>query len=794
MMTVAAFRRLASYPPLLQALVASPLLRNGYALVASAGLTSLLGLVFWGLAARLYTPEQVGIGAAMISTMLTLGNISQLNLGNLLNRYLPSAGMGARRLVQASYGLAGVAAGLLSALAVAIVPNFVPELAFLHDQPLAGAGFVIATVVWTLFALQDSVLAGLRRATVAPIENALFSLAKLLLLVVFAGVALPGSGLYAAWVLPLPLLLLLVNWLIFFRFLPRHRITGAERPDRRSLARYFGWDYAGTLASMTAMGVAPLIVLHHGGSKELAVYYISWEIAYGIYLISRSMGISLLAEIAFDRTKFHLLAINALFYTLMPLAAAVAVIFIGAPLLLHLLGTQYAGESSLMLRLLVLSCLPWSVVTLMLALARANGRTQAVAAAQIVTLAVVLGAGAPLAATYGAAGMAAAWLAAHCLTLAGLLIDLFRRLGPSGRVELVLRLLSALAGLRGHLLPAARSGASLLPVISQFCAEKGIAAPDPDSIREFHRESDVRTAVFQTSAAERFIFKQATSLEGAAALCRHIVQSEALAQNAGIGLSTSRIVASHSSSSCSSLVERAYPGEDGRVTLATPVRHFPALALAFQAIGKIHRSTARIQRLDDGWMNRWVDDDIARVPPSRSPLVDRARALSFFRDAQHRFWVGRHLPLGLGHGDFAPGNLLFLTGPGESEVKLSAIIDWEAACPDAPPGLDEIFLLLTARAQRSGEELGFAVQGLLTEPLLSSEEQKAVESSRGTLDDAYGTFTDPKVIHALCGLAWWRHVAANLRKSPRFAENPLWMAINIDLVLSTFIRSQGVER
>lgn len=793
MMTVAAFRRLASYPPLLQALVASPLLRNGYALVASAGLTSLLGLVFWGLAARLYTPEQVGIGAAMISTMLTLGNISQLNLGNLLNRYLPAAGIGARRLVQVSYGLAAVAAGLLSGLAVVVVPNFVPELAFLHDQPLAGAGFVIATIVWTLFALQDSVLAGLRRATIAPIENALFSLAKLLLLVVFAGVALPGSGLYAAWVLPLPLLLLLVNWLIFFRFLPRHRMTGAERPDRRSLARYFGWDYAGTLASMTAMGVAPLIVLHHGGSKELAVYYISWEIAYGVYLISRSMGISLLAEIAFDRTKFHLLAINALFYTLMPLAVAVAVIFLGAPLLLRLLGTQYAGESSLMLRLLVLSCLPWSVVTLMLALARANGRTQAVAAAQIVTLAVVLGVGTPLAATYGAAGMATAWLTAHCLTLAGLLIDLFRRLGSSGRVELVLRLLSALARMRGHLLPAARSGPSLLPDIARFCAEEGIATPDPGSIREFRRESDVRTAAFQTSTAEYFIFKQATSLEGAAALSRHIVQSEALAQNAGIGLSTSRIVASRSSSSCS-LVERAFPGEDGRVTLATPARHFPALALAIQAIGNIHRSTARIQYLDDDWMSRWVDDDVARVTPSRSLLVDRACGLSVFRNAQHRFWAGRHMPLGLGHGDFAPGNLLFLVGPGEAEVTLSAIIDWEAACPDAPPGLDEIFLFLTARAQRSGEEFGFAVRGLLSEPRLSPEEQKAMESSRSALDNAYGTFTDPKVIQTLCGLAWWRHVAANLQKSPRFAENPLWMAVNIDLVLSTFIRSQGVER
>ena len=32
----------------------APLYRNGYALVASSGLTSALGLVFWVLAARLY--------------------------------------------------------------------------------------------------------------------------------------------------------------------------------------------------------------------------------------------------------------------------------------------------------------------------------------------------------------------------------------------------------------------------------------------------------------------------------------------------------------------------------------------------------------------------------------------------------------------------------------------------------------------------------------------------------------------------------------------------------------------
>ena len=39
-----------------------PLLRNGYALVANVGITSVLGFVYWIIAARLYPPEYLGLG------------------------------------------------------------------------------------------------------------------------------------------------------------------------------------------------------------------------------------------------------------------------------------------------------------------------------------------------------------------------------------------------------------------------------------------------------------------------------------------------------------------------------------------------------------------------------------------------------------------------------------------------------------------------------------------------------------------------------------------------------------
>ncbi|MEY9102949.1 O-antigen/teichoic acid export membrane protein [Sinorhizobium fredii] len=779
----------------LPAVVRSPLIWNGYALIASAGLTSVLGLAFWGLAARLYTPEQVGLGAALISTMLTLGNISQLNLGNFLNRYLPPAGRNALRLVLAAYAVAGAAAALLSALVVFVIPHFVTELSFLRDEPLSMAAFVVATVAWTLFALQDSVLAGLRRATVVPVENAIFSIAKLLLLALFSGSSLLGSGLYAVWVLPLPLLLALINWLIFVRFLPQHR-SGAESsgPDRHALLRYFGWDYAGTLASMAAMGVAPLIVLHYGGPGELAVYYISWEVAYGLYLVSRSMGISLLAEAAFERGRLHQLAVDALIYATAPLLAGVTVLLLGAPLLLSLLGAQYAGASSTLPRLLALSCLPWSLVTLMLAAARATGRTEVVATAQVATLAILLGLGTPLVIAAGAVGMAAAWLVAHCCVAVGLLADLSLRLGPTGRLELCLRLLSSLVRHWRSIAPFERSSASLEVAIARFCAATRLGNVDPRTIREFRRESDVRTGLFKASKFDGgdLIFKSSRSAGGRRALVRHILRAQALRAEAlldDLGFEFSKIVACHVATSEVSLAEHAWPGEDGRAVLSSGGLHFPALTCAVAGIAEIHTRTAMTKTIDGQWLQRWVDGGVeaARKVPC-CLLDDKARAggLARFLKEQRQFWAGRRLPLGLGHGDFSPGNLLFAVGPGDSDARLVAIIDWEAASCDAPPGIDAMFMLLTARALRSGEELGFVVRQMLQNPALTRQEELSMASLRAVIEASYGSLRHRAVIRALCGLAWWRHVSANLSKSSSFADKPLWVSINVDLVLACY--------
>ena len=72
-----------------------------------------------------------------------------------------------------------------------------PTLGFL-GEPDWLVGFTLATAAMTIFTLQDSVLTGLQTARWIPLENSLYAVAKLVLLVALAAL-LPTAGPFVAW-------------------------------------------------------------------------------------------------------------------------------------------------------------------------------------------------------------------------------------------------------------------------------------------------------------------------------------------------------------------------------------------------------------------------------------------------------------------------------------------------------------------------------------------------------------------------------------------------------------------
>ncbi|MFF1948415.1 hypothetical protein ACFVXI_06735, partial [Kitasatospora herbaricolor] len=80
-----------------------PLLRNGHILAASSLLAAGLGSMFWILATRSYSAETVGRSFAALAAASFLSTLGSLNLGDVLVRFVPTAGRHTRRLILRCY-------------------------------------------------------------------------------------------------------------------------------------------------------------------------------------------------------------------------------------------------------------------------------------------------------------------------------------------------------------------------------------------------------------------------------------------------------------------------------------------------------------------------------------------------------------------------------------------------------------------------------------------------------------------------------------------------------------------
>ncbi|MBL1089765.1 MULTISPECIES: lipopolysaccharide biosynthesis protein [Streptomyces] len=408
-----------------------PLLRNGHVLVASSLMTAAVGAFYWVLATSWYRPETVGRSYAVISAVTLLAGFGQLNLSDVLVRFVPSAGRHTRRLLLRSYAAAGLCAGLLAGAFLVLVPLVAPGLGFLRG-PLIAPFFVAGTMGYALFIVQDGALTGVRRAHWVLGENAVFAVVKVLLLTLAAGWAV-SSGILLSWAGALAVSLLVANYVLLRRAVPAHERAHADGRMPPRLLGYAATDYGGALFRLSAYNIVPLIVLDTLGGARNAYFSLSWVIAYTLYLATYNMGSSLLVEAAHDPARISELGRRVLRHTGPPLTAAVLALVVIAPWLLSVFGAEYADQATGVLRLLALSALPNLLLNVAIDVARARRRLAWAVALQAALCALVLGLTVRLIQPFGITGVGAAWLLAECALALPLLITLPRWLPSPAR-------------------------------------------------------------------------------------------------------------------------------------------------------------------------------------------------------------------------------------------------------------------------------------------------------------------------------------------------------------------------
>ncbi|MDT0349610.1 lipopolysaccharide biosynthesis protein [Pseudonocardia charpentierae] len=382
--------------------VSVPMYRNAYALMLNTIVNSGLGLLYWIVAARTSTPDDVGRGNALISLMLLVSILTQADFGQALIRFLPRAGGGTRRLVMVSYGVAVGLAVLGATLAMAWCHLLLDASDPLHVSLPFACWFVVSTVAWSVFNLQDSALTGLRASMWIPLENAVYGVVKLGLLVVVARTSL-SDGVFTSWTLPVLALLVPVNLLLFRRLIPRHAASTVDPyvPTRTVLTRYLAGGYVGHLAGQMSSTFLPVLVVQLLGSAQGGFFLPAQTAFAAMTLLSSAIVSSLVVEAAKDEERashYAAAMLRRIAVTVWPAAVVVAV---GAPWLLMLFGAEYRENATFLLQLLMLTVFPKVVTSLFNTRSRLQNRTGRIAVLQSLQAVVLVGGTALLAGPVG---------------------------------------------------------------------------------------------------------------------------------------------------------------------------------------------------------------------------------------------------------------------------------------------------------------------------------------------------------------------------------------------------------
>jgi O-antigen/teichoic acid export membrane protein len=333
------------------------LLVNATSLIATTGLTSILGFAYWNVAARLFSQQAVGYGAAAVALMSLLSQIGVFGLSILLIGTLPGRTSNRAGLIWAAL-LASAAGSLILTVAfIFIAPYFTTHYSPFIGSPAHAALLCVAVVLTAMSAVFDSATIGLLRGGLQLARNAAFAALKLLTLIGAATLLhfTLGLQLFTSWVAAIPISLFMVAGGLWLR---REHILG--KPDWSVLK-----DFSKTLAANNWLNLAiavpgmliPVLVASILSPSENAGFYAAWTICGTLYLLPGHFSTALFAVASGNSQVLARKLRLSLYISLLVGIPAMAVLCFGARFILNIYGPGYSRVATVPMQLLAINFL-----------------------------------------------------------------------------------------------------------------------------------------------------------------------------------------------------------------------------------------------------------------------------------------------------------------------------------------------------------------------------------------------------------------------------------------------------
>jgi O-antigen/teichoic acid export membrane protein len=432
------------------------LYRNAIFLIIANVINALFGFVFWIVAARFYTAEEVGLGSASISAAGLLASFASLGLGYGLIRFLPRSHHPAR-MVNTLLTVNVLTATATAWIFLAGLGLWSPALAFIREDPLFLVLFIIFTIIFTVSGLVESAFVAGRHAGFTVTKSLIFGGSKIILAGVLAA-WLASFGIISSWGIATGLAILVsFIWLLPRAVTPnpafplgkgegaraitpnptfplgkgegarRYRVRPAlDTGVLKETARFSAGNYVSALLWSAPSQVLPLMIVNQIGAAPNAYFYVALNIAGILFTVPTMISTSLFAEGSYDEKSLRHQMRQSLKLSFIILAPILAAVLLTANYLLLPFGRVYAAEGANLLRILAISALPLAVNVLYLGVKRVEMKLGTLIAITGVITAVTLGVSYLLIPRMGINGAGWAWLVGQGVVAACIIINSLR--------------------------------------------------------------------------------------------------------------------------------------------------------------------------------------------------------------------------------------------------------------------------------------------------------------------------------------------------------------------------------
>lgn len=372
----------------------SDLLSNAGSLLASTGVTSVLGVVYWIFAAHVFSQGAVGYGSAAVSAMTLLGTIGMLGLNTLLIGELPRRTDRAG-LVWAALITSGLASLLLGLGFVVVAPHVSVRFAEMVGAPDRAVLFAVGVALTGMSMVFDQATIGLLRGGLQLQRNIAFAVGKMLVLPACA-ILLHGQfgvDITFSWVAGIALSMVLLAIHMWFVGEPV-----LARPDwdvLRGLGRSVMAHNWLNLAIMMPIYLLPVLVTVIVSPSANAAFYVAAMLTGFLFIVPAHLATVLFAVVAADPRVLARKLRFALRLSFMIGLPGMAILILGAHFALGIFGAGYT-EAVVPLWLITIGYPAAVPKTLYIAVCRASGKIPRAAAvltacSSIEIIAVVVG-------------------------------------------------------------------------------------------------------------------------------------------------------------------------------------------------------------------------------------------------------------------------------------------------------------------------------------------------------------------------------------------------------------------